>query len=77
MLNSYSVKKVMLIVLVLLMAVQVFAQKSTITGVVKNIDGMPIVGAAVQEKDSPIPPLPTPKANSVSKFMTAKLSLSR
>ena len=40
----------MLIVLVLLMAVQVFAQKSTITGVVKNIDGMPIVGAAVQEK---------------------------
>lgn len=40
----------MLTVLVLLMAVQVFAQKSTITGVVKNIDGMPIVGAAVQEK---------------------------
>jgi len=40
----------MLTVLVLLMAVQVFAQKSIITGVVKNIDGMPIVGAAVQEK---------------------------
>ena len=50
MLNFESVKKILLTVLVMLVAVQVFAQKSTITGVVKDSEGKPIVGATVQEK---------------------------
>jgi len=50
MLNFKSVKKILLTIFVMLVAVQVFAQKSTITGVVKDSEGKPIVGATVQEK---------------------------
>lgn len=50
MLNFESVKKILLTILVMLVAVQVFAQKPTITGVVKDSEGKPIVGATVQEK---------------------------